>query len=68
MKVFFRFFRDYPRESILAPLFKLLEACFELLVSIVVEQIVDGGIWGGSGDGYNCCLYLTRLCRCRGGT
>ena len=52
MKVFFRFFRDYPRESILAPLFKLLEACFDLLVPIVVAQIIDGGIRGGQGDGF----------------
>ncbi len=52
MKVFFRFFRDYPRESVLAPLFKLLEACFDLFVPIVVAQIIDGGIRGGKGDAY----------------
>jgi ATP-binding cassette, subfamily B, multidrug efflux pump len=52
MKVFFRFFRDYPRESVLAPLFKLLEACFDLFVPIVVAQIIDGGIRGGQGDAY----------------
>lgn len=52
MKIFFRFFRDYPRESILAPLFKLLEACFDLLVPIVVAQIIDNGINAGQGDSY----------------
>ncbi len=44
MKVFFRFFKQYPKESILAPLFKLLEACFDLLVPIVVAAIIDRGI------------------------
>lgn len=47
MKVFFRFFRDYPRESILAPLFKLLEAGFDLLVPLVIASIIDRGIGGG---------------------
>lgn len=46
MKVFFRFFRQYPKESILAPLFKLLEACFDLLVPMVVATIIDEGIIG----------------------
>lgn len=65
MKVFFRFFRDYPRESILAPLFKLLEACFDLLVPIVVAQIIDaasgaGRVTGSSGAARACwyCLPL----------
>ena len=44
MKVFFRFFREYPKESVLAPLFKLLEACFDLFVPLVVAQIIDVGI------------------------
>lgn len=44
MKVFFRFFKEYPRESVLAPLFKLLEACFDLFVPLVVAQIIDVGI------------------------
>lgn len=52
MKVFFRFFREYPRESILAPLFKLLEACFDLFVPLVVAEIIDEGINGGRGDSY----------------
>ncbi|MBQ9781149.1 MAG: ABC transporter ATP-binding protein [Clostridia bacterium] len=47
MKVFFRFFKHYPKESILAPLFKLLEACFDLLVPLVVATIIDKGIGGG---------------------
>ena len=47
MKVFFRFFKQYPKESILSPLFKLLEACFDLLVPMVVAVIIDQGIGGG---------------------
>ncbi len=48
MKIFMRFFRQYPKESILAPLFKLLEACFDLLVPLVVAAIIDQGIVGGN--------------------
>ena len=38
------FLRDYRKESILGPLFKLLEASFELLVPLVVADIIDVGI------------------------
>ena len=48
MKIFMRFLREYPRESILAPLFKLLEACFDLCVPLVVAAIIDRGIGGGN--------------------
>ncbi len=51
MKIFFRFFKLYPKESILAPLFKLLEACFDLLVPLVVAAIIDTGI-GGDDHGF----------------
>lgn len=36
----------YPKESVLAPLFKLLEACFDLCVPLVVAAIIDRGIGG----------------------
>lgn len=36
--------QDYKKESILAPLFKLLEAFFDLLVPLVVAQIIDVGV------------------------
>jgi len=42
-----RFLSDYKKESILAPLFKLLEAFFELLVPLVMANIIDKGIAGG---------------------
>ena len=44
MKIFLRFLREYPKESILAPLFKLLEAVFDLCVPLVVAAIIDDGI------------------------
>ena len=39
-----RYLRHYKKESIIGPLFKLLEACFELLIPLVVSSIVDVGI------------------------
>ena len=47
MKIFLRCLGMYPKESILAPLFKLLEACFDLCVPLVVAAIIDKGIGGG---------------------
>lgn len=44
MKRLFRYFKPYLWHSILGPLFKLLEATFELLVPIVVGLIVDRGL------------------------
>ena len=40
--------KDYKKESILAPLFKMLEAMLELLVPLVVAAIIDKGIYTGS--------------------
>ena len=44
MKRLIRFLRGYGKETILAPLFKMLEAAFELIVPLVVANIVDIGI------------------------
>ena len=57
-----RFLKDYKKESILGPLFKLLEASFELLVPLVVAAIIDKGI-GGADRGYTVkmCLLLAVL-------
>ena len=44
----FRYFRDYLKESILGPLFKLLEALFELSVPLVIAYIVDSIIPHGN--------------------
>ena len=44
MKRLLKYLKDYTRESILAPLFKLLEAGFELFVPLVMAKIIDQGI------------------------
>lgn len=44
MKLVLRYLKDYKKESILAPLFKMLEASFELFVPLVVAAIIDVGI------------------------
>ncbi|MCI9545241.1 MAG: ABC transporter ATP-binding protein [Lachnospiraceae bacterium] len=44
MRKLLRYLRGYVRETILAPLFKMLEASFELIVPLVTAQIIDVGI------------------------
>lgn len=44
MKKLFCYLKDYRKECVMAPLFKLLEACFELFVPLVVADIIDRGI------------------------
>lgn len=44
MKKLLSFLKDYKKESILAPLFKMLEALFELFVPLVMKKIIDIGI------------------------
>lgn len=39
-----RYIRGYEKQALLAPLFKMLEACFELFVPLVVTSIIDTGI------------------------
>ncbi len=40
------YLKGYKKETVLAPLFKMLEASFELLVPLVMVQIIDRGIAG----------------------
>lgn len=63
MRKLLKYLKGYKLQSVLAPLFKLLEASFELIVPIVVALIVDNGIKGGEGAQYivNCCLILVAL-------
>lgn len=42
-----RFLKNYKKELILGPFFKLLEAIFELIVPVVMAKIIDKGITGG---------------------
>ena len=44
MKRLLIFLKGYEKESFLAPLFKMLEATFELIVPLVVARIMDIGI------------------------
>lgn len=44
MKAVLKYLKNYKLECVMAPLFKLLEACFDLLVPIVVKMIMDVGI------------------------
>ncbi len=50
MKHLFSCLKTYRKEAVLAPLFKFLEACMELLVPLVVAHIVNTGV--GNGDQY----------------
>ena len=60
MKQVLRYLKGYEKECVLGPLFKLLEASFELLIPMVVASIVDQGILRGD-TGYvvkMCCLMI----------
>ncbi len=51
MKSLLKYLKDYKKESFLAPLFKMLEASFELFVPLVMAAIIDTGI-ANSDRGY----------------
>ena len=62
MRKLLRFLKPYTKETILGPLFKLLEASFDLFVPLVVAQIIDVGIEGGNKAViYKNCLILVAL-------
>ncbi|HEM3437694.1 ABC transporter ATP-binding protein [Streptococcus suis] len=62
MKFLSRYFKDYIKESILGPVFKLLEASFELLVPLIIAYIVDTIIPNGNrGDLVAILLLLVSL-------
>ncbi len=56
MKKLLVYLKDYKKESILGPLFKLLEASFELLVPLVMAAIIDVGIADGDRG------YVMKMC------
>ena len=63
MKKLLIYLRDYRKETILGPLFKLLEASFELLVPLVIASMIDKGITGGNRQHIiYMCLLLLLLC------
>ena len=58
-----KYLSGYKKESILAPLFKLLEAFFELLVPLVMASIIDRGIHvGGAGGPDTAHIWRMGLC------
>lgn len=62
MKNLLKYMKGYGRECVLGPLFKLIEATFELFIPIIVAAIIDRGI-GGADSGYivRMCLLLAAL-------
>lgn len=56
MKALFKYFKGYGKECVMGPLFKLLEASFELLIPLVVVQIIDVGIAKGDKS------YIVKMC------
>ncbi len=53
--------KGYGKECVLAPLFKMLEATFELIVPLIVSLIIDRGILPGDRG------YIVRMCLCMAG-
>ena len=58
LKKLFVYFKGYGRECVLGPLFKLLEASFELIIPLIVASIIDRGIASGDGG------HVTRMVLC----
>lgn len=56
MKRILKYMKGYGKECFLGPLFKLLEATFELLIPLVVARIVDVGIANGDKE------YIVKMC------
>ena len=56
MRKLFTYLSDYKKESIIAPLFKMLEALFDLFVPLVVAGIINNGILKGDRT------YIVRMC------
>lgn len=44
MRKLLKYLNDYKKESVIGPLFKLLEACFELVVPLIMANMIDIGI------------------------
>ncbi len=56
MKKLLVYMKEYKKECVLGPLFKLLEASFELLVPMVMAAVIDTGIAHGDKN------YIIRMC------
>ncbi len=63
MKKLLVYLKEYKKETILGPLFKLLEASFELMVPLVIASMIDRGIVRGDRQHIiNMCIVLILLC------
>ena len=64
MKKIFTYFKPYKWQSLLGPLFKLLEATFELLVPFVIGLLVDKGLGENVGGAYPYADkgYIVKMC------
>ena len=60
LKKLWVYLKEYKTESILAPLFKLLEVVFDLLVPVVVAKIIDIGI-ANNDHGYIVKMFLVLI-------
>ena len=56
MKKLLCYLKGYEKETVLAPLFKMLEALFELFVPLVMAAVIDQGIGGSNKP------YIVRMC------
>ena len=56
MKMLLKYIRDYKKESVLGPLFKLFEATLELIVPLIIAAIIDRGIAGADKS------YVVKMC------
>ena len=63
MRKLLKYLKNYRLQSVLAPLFKLLEVVFELFVPFVVAAIIDEGVLKGAGASYivSACAILLAL-------
>lgn len=61
MKRLLRYLKNYRLECVLAPLFKMLEASFELIVPLVVASLIDRGITGGDREHIYFCIGIMVL-------
>ena len=50
MKRLLKYLKEYRVKAVLAPIFKMLEACFELMVPLVIARLIDKGIKPGDKD------------------
>ena len=55
-----RFLKPFRKEVILGPIFKLIEAIFELIVPLVMAKVIDVGV--ATGTAAMCCAWAASCC------